>query len=168
MAGQTAIPLAEYLRTTYEGTDREYVHGCIVERGMPPYKHGRIQKQLCAIFDALEKRWPLFAATEVRLQITSDVVRIPDFCVFEGQEPAADPVREIPQVVVEISSPDDRLSATLQKLEEYRAAGIPNIWFVDIDQRRLFVYRADGLFAVEQYELPEFQFTLTRADLELG
>lgn len=168
MAAQTAIPLAEYLRTTYEGTDREYVQGCVVERGMPPYQHGKIQLLLGVHFHRLRQSALLFAASEVRLQLGPELVRIPDVAVFHGREPESNPIVERPLVVIELSSPDDRMSATLQKLEEYRAAGVPHIWFVDIDQKRLFVYRADGLFAVEQYELPEFKFTLTRADLELG
>jgi hypothetical protein len=37
---------AEYLSTSFENPDREYVHGEIVERGTPDYSHGRMQVEL--------------------------------------------------------------------------------------------------------------------------
>ena len=36
MAAKALIPVEEYLRTSYEDLDREYVDGEVVERPMPP------------------------------------------------------------------------------------------------------------------------------------
>jgi Uma2 family endonuclease len=40
---KTLMTAEEYLRTSFEGVDREYVDREIVERPMPTYDHGEIQ-----------------------------------------------------------------------------------------------------------------------------
>lgn len=52
----TAIPLEEYLDTTFEGPDREFRDGEVVERSMPDFIHGECQGLLVAFFVALKKR----------------------------------------------------------------------------------------------------------------
>jgi Uma2 family endonuclease len=43
MGVHTAIPLEEYLDTTFEGLDREFRDGEVVERSMPDFIHGECQ-----------------------------------------------------------------------------------------------------------------------------
>ena len=88
-----------------------------------------------------------------------------DLAVFFGAEPSAPIPDAPPYVVVEVLSPDDRFSEIMEKLEEYRAWGIPNIWFVDPWARKLNVYGASGLVQVESLNLPEYNFQITAADL---
>ncbi len=44
------MTIDEYLRTSYEGTDREYVDGEVVERSMPSLDHSEIQVRWIEIF----------------------------------------------------------------------------------------------------------------------
>ena len=68
-------------------------------------------------------------------------------------------------LVVEISSPDDRLDAMLQKLEEYRVWGVPHIWLIEPELKRIHVYDGGSLTAVSRLELPKFGFAVTAEEL---
>lgn len=161
------IRVEDYLKTSYENPDPEFVHGHVLERSQPLYQHARIQKRLAAIFDRLEERFALFTCTGLRILVAPGIVRVPDVTVFSGQEPASNPVSEKPLVVVEVSSPDDRISAVLEKLEEYRAADIKHIWFVDPAQKSFFLYSAAGLQRAEAFRLSAYGLEIRPADVYL-
>lgn len=89
MATQPLVAPETYLKMSFEGLDREYVEGELVERGMPTYLHARIQAILSALFEMRRREGtPLFVASELRLAIhPNHRYRIPDICVFAGPEP---------------------------------------------------------------------------------
>ena len=68
-------------------------------------------------------------------------------------------------LVVEISSPDDRLDAMLQKLEEYRVWGVRHIWLIEPELKRIHVYDGGSLTAVSRLELAQFGFAVTAEEL---
>jgi hypothetical protein len=59
---------------------------------------------------------------------------------------------------------DDRLSEVPRKCEEYGTWGVPNIWVIESEMRKLYVYTA-GFSEVDRFELPEFGFSVTAASL---
>ncbi len=155
------ISLQEYLSTSYEGTDREYVHGAVIERSMPSWTHGRTQGDIVRRFGNLPQSCRLYAGTEVRMQLAPDVFRVPDVAVFAGSPPGKD-VSDIPPLVaVEVLSADDRLPDVLRKLEEYREWGVPHIWLIDPQLRRQYFYRDQKLNEVPALELPGYPIQLT-------
>ena len=80
MAVKTLVTLDEYLGTTYEGTDREFVEGEVVERSMPTYDHGEMQMHWGVIIHELKRHGlPLRAVSEVRLRVSGERVRVPGF-----------------------------------------------------------------------------------------
>jgi Uma2 family endonuclease len=66
---------AEYLSTSFENPDREYVHGEIVERGTPDYPHGRMQVELGFRFVELRDTHRLFVCFSTRMRLVSDLYR---------------------------------------------------------------------------------------------
>ena len=126
-----ASRLAEYLSTSFEGTDREYVRGKIIERSMPDYPHGRMQAELAHPFRHLRDSHHLFVCSGTRMRLAPDLYRIADIAVFAGTEPDESVPSRPPLLVVEIISPDDRYSEVLEKLAEYRQWGVSHIWVVD-------------------------------------
>lgn len=123
---------------------------------MPNLIHGRTQQRVAVHLDGVGYCW-----TEVRMRLTEDLYRIPDVAVFEGTGPT-DAVPAIPPLlIVEISSPDDRLDAMLQKLEEYRVWGVPHIWLIEPELKRIHVYDLGSLREVSRLELPQFGFAVT-------
>ena len=163
MATKTQIRAEDYLRMTFEH-DAEFVHGEIVERSMPDLSHGRLEGLIFAQFDRLRQSHGLYPCVEVRMRIASDVYRIPDVAVFA--HPTSQQVPDKPPlVVVEILSKDDRHSDLMQKLEEYRAWGVPHIWVIDPSTQRFSMYTELGLQKVSSLSLSDYPFELTPAEL---
>jgi Uma2 family endonuclease len=162
MGASTAVSIEDYLRTSFPDLDREYRDGEIVERSMPDYLHGKAQLLLGIFFAMLRRRLPLFPASETRLRMGPKVL-IPDLSVFYPNEPPNQPT-EPPLIAIEILSPDDRLSAVREKLEEYRAWGVPHVWLVDPHSRRLYTCEA-GLTEVASLKVPELEIELKPADV---
>jgi len=53
----------------------------------------------------------------------------------------------------------------MQKLEEYLAWGVANIWVVDPITKRFSLYTHLGLQNVSSFSLPDYPFQLTPSDL---
>jgi Uma2 family endonuclease len=53
----------------------------------------------------------------------------------------------------------------VEKLDEYKRWGVPNVWLVDPHSHRLYVYGDSGLAEVKAYELPQYKLRLSRDDL---
>ena len=152
---KTLISEEEYLRTGFEDRTPEYIDGELVERSVPNKSHSSAQVELAFVFRTLQQRLPLFPLSELRVPVAPRKYRIADLVVYT-QEPAAELPQELPLVVIEIVSPDDRYELLMTRLEEFRTWGVPHVWLVDPGMRRLSVYREGGLTAVEAFELPEF------------
>lgn len=168
MATQVLISPEEYLTTTYSDLDREYVQGHIMERSLPTILHGRIQILLGFLFEMLRRRHPVFAISEVRHALNPQALyRIPDVAVFADSLPEGLYPSSPPLVTIEILSPEDRMSEVLQKCTEYQAWGVPHIWLIDPENKKLYIYDSTGLHPTESLPLPQYDFAITLADLNL-
>jgi Uma2 family endonuclease len=164
MSTKTLMSVEEYLRTTFDGADREYLDGEVVERNMGNKSHGKIQLRLGSLLQAIEQRTGIFVVVEVRQKVTPTRYRIPDIAVFE-HEPAEEVPSIPPVVAIEILSPDDRIGYIVPKLEEYRRWGVKHIWAADPEDRKFFTYGEAGLHEVVELSLPEYGITLTAAEV---
>jgi Uma2 family endonuclease len=163
VATKTQITAEQYLRMTFEH-DAEFVHGEIVERSMPDYVHSTIQYLILLRLAVLTGDYRLHPRPELRLKLAPDVFRIPDISVL--MEPPQQRVPDQPPlVVIEILSKDDRHSNLMQKLEEYRVWGVPNIWVIDPATQRFSSYTELGLQNVSSFSLPNYPFQLSPAEL---
>lgn len=168
MATQTPLAPSDYLASTFDGPDREYLDGQLKERSLPTYLHARLQILIGALLYALSRRHAVYPASELRIQIEpGQRYRIPDLCLLSVEPPADSIAIHPPLLAIEISSPDDRLADTLTKFAEYQAIGISHIWLIDGENRRLYQYDAAGLHPATSLSLPQFDFHLTLATLEL-
>jgi Uma2 family endonuclease len=163
VATKTQIRSEDYLRMTFEH-DAEFVHGEIVERGMPDEIHSAIQFLILLKFGSLVQSYPLYPRPEIRMRVERDRYRVADIAIFAGSHPQ--PVPETPPlVVVEILSKDDRHSDVIQKLEEYREWGVAHIWVIDPSTKRFWLYNELGLQNASSLALSEYPFQLTPAEL---
>jgi Uma2 family endonuclease len=158
------MSVEEYLHTTFDGADREYLDGEVVERNMGNKSHGKIQLRLGSLLQAFEQRTGIYVVVEVRQKVTGTRFRIPDVAVFED-EPEEEVPSTPPLVAIEILSPDDRVGYVIPKLEEYRQWGVRHIWLADPDSRKLFTYGDAGLHEVTELSLPQHGIALTLADV---
>jgi Uma2 family endonuclease len=162
MSTKTLMSVDEYLHTSFDGADREYLDGEVVERNMGNDAHSAVQVELIYCFRLQQDRTGLHVRSELRHQVKENRFRIPDVAVFEGMPPASVPATP-PLVAIEILSPDDRIGYIVPKLEEYRQWGVRHIWIADPDDRKLFTYGDTGLHEVKELCLPEYEITLTHA-----
>lgn len=163
MEAEAAISVEEYIHTSFPDLDREFRDGEVINRTMPDYLHSKTQIILGMYFALLRNTLRLFPGSELRLRIREGLYRIPDIAVFHPTEPTEGIPSALPFIVIEILSPDDRMSDVRGKLEEYRDWGVPHVWLVDPHSRRL--YTCDhGLHEVETLRVPELDLVLTPSD----
>ncbi len=57
------------------------------------------------------------------------------------------------------------MTEILQKLEEYRTWGVANIWLIDPDLRKAFLYSSTGFTEVRTLDLPDFSVSIPLAEV---
>jgi Uma2 family endonuclease len=159
MATKALITAEQYLSLRTE-RESELVLGEIVERTLPTRDHGRTHQRLAVYLERVG-----YCCTEVRMKLAEDLYRIPDVAVFEGSGPTDQVPTTPPLLIVEVSSPDDRLHDLLQKFAEYQQWGAQHIWLVEPELKRCHVYDRGSLREVSRFELPESQFALATSEL---
>ena len=143
MSTATLISVEEYLNTSYPDGDREYVDGRLVETNVGDFLHGDLQ---LSIGMYLRTHYPrLWVATTVRTQVKKTRFRIPDVVAGLIPRPVSGAILDPPLLVVEILSPDDRAEELQEKIDEYLAFGIPNVWVVNPRTRRGYMYTHEGM-----------------------
>jgi Uma2 family endonuclease len=142
MSTRTLIPVEEYLTTVYR-PDCDYVDGDVLERNLGERDHGRLQLKLGAYFLARQAQWNSYAIVEQRVQVRPGRFRVPDVCVVLG-ETDEQVLTAPPFLCIEILSPEDRMSGVQERIDDYFAMGIPNVWIVDPGRRCAFDATASG------------------------
>jgi Uma2 family endonuclease len=130
MATTAQIGIETYLKTSYH-PDCDYVDGEIEERNLGEFDHAQLQAALAAWFYAHRKEWNIHVLPEQRVRVSATRVRIPDVCLVSRDLSAEQVITKPPIVVVEILSPEDRVRRYNDRLEDYRAMGVNNIWVID-------------------------------------
>ena len=149
------IPLIsadEYLNSSYH-PDREYVDGVLVERGEATIAHALLHVILCSPLSAYRRQLRFEPLPSVRTQIVEGArYRIPDLMLCPVPLPAGKIVNSIPWAVIEILSPEDRMSDQLARFRDYKQIGV--LHMVLLDPEDLVAYRFD-----ENGSLIETRFT---------
>jgi len=154
VAAKTQVSLEDYLGTSFQ-PDCDYLDGELVERNVGQRRHSKVQRTLLSLFHRPTATVPLYAFPELRLKLATRRYRVADLVAFAGQEPAEEIPSSPPLVAIEILSPDDRFREIHEKLADYRAWGVPHVWFVDPYERKIYVYGDRGLTEVPALEIPE-------------
>ncbi len=100
----------------------------------------------------------LSAETGFIIRRNPDRVRAPDVAVVKTEripeeDLPAGYIPGVPDLAVEVVSPNDRASEVLDKVDDWLRAGTRIVWVVYPSPVRLFVHRADG--SVEQLGLDD-------------
>ncbi len=143
MATTAFIPVEEYLHTSYR-PDVDYVDGELEERNLGEQWHSVVQKTISAIFYLHRKDWGLRSLTEQRVQVNATRYRIPDVCVVASADPIVGILHAPPLLCVEVLSPEDRFSRTLQRVQEFIQMGVPQVWIIDPNSRDIWTVGSDG------------------------
>ena len=143
MATGTQISVEEYLHTTYR-PDCDYVDGVVEERNLGERDHSWIQGRLVTFFLSQFRKTGIAALPEWRFQTKPTRFRIPDVVVTRGK-PDEQILTKPPLLCIEIVSPEDQVSRTNLRIQEYLDFGVPVVWLVDPAERRVWVYSKNGM-----------------------
>ena len=140
MTVKTLMDVEEYLRTSFDGPDCEYLDGEIVERNVGELPHSRVQKRLLTALDGLVSPQGMEVLPEIRIRMTPTRYRVPDIAVWRpgdiGQRIPTVP----PFLAVEILSPEDRMTRMLPKIQEYLSIGVEYVWVIDPDVKQALCF----------------------------
>lgn len=129
----------------------ELVRGEAVEMPSPTKIHGVVCKTISRILDEYAERVGRGYVTGndsgTLLERDPDTVRGPDVAFFLDADSFDDlhPKwgEEPPVFVVEVMSPNDRMSDVNDKIADYLDNGVRLVWLVDPELRKVSVYRPD-------------------------
>jgi Uma2 family endonuclease len=156
--------LAEYLRTSYR-PDCDYVDGEVRERNLGEFDHAAVQAFLTSWFYQHRHDWALQVLPEMRIRVSAARVRIADVCLVERSHPVEQVLTHAPLAVIEILSPEDRISRYHERLTDYRGMGIQNVWVIDTSARVGYNCSTTAWMPVEEFRVAETQITLRLSDL---
>jgi Uma2 family endonuclease len=125
------MTVEQYLRTQFEGSDREYLDGRIVERNMGEWCHAVVQAEVTHLLRLKRPELGIHVITEIRTRVAETRIRIPDVGVWLADyEPEGVPTVP-PFLAVEIISPDDRPKPMREKIREYLTWGVKWVWLIN-------------------------------------
>lgn len=157
-----------------ENRDRsfELINGEIVEK-MPTGTHSFIQALIARVFANYFHIHRIgWAFTEFRIKLADqkgyDV--IPDVVALLSANrifPGDEPLPYMPEIVVEIKSPDDRLMEMREKARFYLANGVKIVWLVHPEKRLVYVLTPNSDDTMDENDvldggdvLPDFQVSV--------
>jgi len=149
---------------TFDGPEPDYLDGELKERHLGSTPHFEAQERMLEVFRSLKQSHSLFAYPEVTLRISPRRYRIADVAVFTVRPRSKYP-SEPPKFVIEIVSEDDRYVDIQEKLAEYHAWGVTNIWLVDPWTKKLGVFDQAGFHEITAFEVSELSLRLSAADI---
>jgi Uma2 family endonuclease len=166
--GRLVVDWEGYLNLPDDLTHYEIIDGEVIPLASPRLKHQVIVKRLLqqidrfvqpkrlgelltAPFDFVIRRAPVRTRQPDLFFLSRE--RLHDWTHLQEQ-----PRLEFaPDLVIEILSPSETYTYWSEKLQDYYALGVPEVWLVDIDKRAIEVqvreaggYRSLGWFAGEQ------------------
>ncbi len=83
-------------------------------------------------------RLRLLVLPELRVRIEPRRFRVIDLAVYRGSWPEGRYATQPAFAAIEIVSPDDRYGRLTHRLEDYRRWGVPHVWLVDPELKRLY------------------------------
>jgi Uma2 family endonuclease len=143
MSSIAGISIEEYLSTTYR-PDCDYVDGEVRERNVGGFDHGRLQARLAMWFGNHERDWRILVTVEQRVRVVPGRYRIPDVCVIDWDQPIEQVFTAPPLICIEVLSKDDSLRSIRERVDEYLAFGVPNVWIIDPVLRKAYVCTPSG------------------------
>lgn len=168
MATTTAatISVEEYLHSSYE-PDVEYIDGQIEERNVGEIEHSALIAAIMQLFLQHAKEWQVRVLPDVRTQVSPTRFRVPDIVICSRSSQDKRIVRETPLVIIEVLSPEDRISHYHQRIADYRTMGVKAIWVVDPETRRGWDCSTGNWIETAQFQLAPISMDLAAVFAEL-
>ncbi len=166
MATPVLIPVEEYLRTTYR-PDCDYVDGEVKERNVGETPHATVQSFLGAIFLNNRAAWGVRPYTEQRVQVSAKNYRVADLCAVRLGTPPGGIIRTPPLICVEVLSSGQSLRDIEDRVRDYAAMGVENIWIIDPNLRKAWTASPSGIapLTADVFTVPGTPIRIPLADI---
>lgn len=141
----------DLLRLHSEGVYGELIRGVLQETMPPGERHGAIMAEITALLVVFVKRFRLGRVTTgdvgVWIERDPDTVRGPDIAFFSTERIQAGPPLPgysvaIPDLVVEIVSPNDKSHEIYDKARMWLSHGVRLVWVVKPETRTVEVHQS--------------------------
>lgn len=140
----------EFLALPEDPVRYELIDGVVQMSPSASYRHQQVHAeiffQVCRFLDA----HPLGSmVADIDIRLRDDLVYRPDLVFLTAAKAALchDRVTEVPDLIVEIISPDSRAFDSQTKLHDYEAAGVGEYWLIDpLQQSMRFFVLTDGTY----------------------
>jgi Uma2 family endonuclease len=163
---RSQIGVEKYLGLSFDDRpEPDYIDGAVVERALPTVLRSRVKALLALLFEPLSNRVRLTMMLGLRLRIEPRLFRIVDFAIYLGSRPEGRYATTPAFVTIEIISADDCFVDVTQRLQDYRRWGVPYVWLVDPQLKRLYEYTEAGLLQYASLRLSEFDFEISAQEL---
>jgi Uma2 family endonuclease len=140
MSTKLLMDVEEYLRTSFDGSDCDYLDGEVVERNMGELPHADVQGNLLRLLQRLRSKLGIRVVPEIRIQIHSRRFRLADLALWRGDDIGTNIPTKPPFLVVEILSTEDRMVRMLPKIQEYLSIGVEYVWLVDPQEKAALTF----------------------------
>ena len=130
MLAAAKIPVAVYLQAEYE-PDVDYLDGSLEERNVGERDHAAWQLAVQLWFAQHAREWNTIGLPELRIQVSATRYRVADVAILDRDAPYEQIPKTPPLAVFEVLSPEDRLSRVRERLADYEAMGVAEIWLID-------------------------------------
>jgi Uma2 family endonuclease len=167
MSAKVLMDVDEYLKTSFDGADCEYLDGEVVERNMCELPHGDVQLTLGSLLRQSRRRLGIRVVPEIRIRISSTRYRVADLAVWRNDNIGTGIPTIPPFLAIEILSPEDRMTRMQPKIAEYLSIGVEWIWLIDPIEKSAICYSqrnpAGALVDVLKTEGPAIEIPLSAA-----
>jgi Uma2 family endonuclease len=144
MSTKVLMDVDEYLRTSFDGPDCEYLDGEVVERNMGELPHADVQGNLYRRLWQFRSTLGIRVELEIRVRIHPSRYRVPDIAVWRDDNIGTRIPTVPPFLVVEILSPEDRMVRMVPKIQEYLAIGVESVWVIDPQEKSAVCYSREN------------------------
>ncbi|HUI78635.1 MAG TPA: Uma2 family endonuclease [Bryobacteraceae bacterium] len=133
-----------------------------VERNAGEYDHSRMLGAVLSYLHARRLQWSISVFPILRVLVSPTRIRVPDVCAFTS-EPTEQVPSTPPFICIEILSPEDRLSAMHQRVQDYLNFDVPYVWILDPATRKAYRSTPNALTEISELQTdnPEITVPLT-------
>jgi len=164
MSSTTSISVSEYLNSSYS-PDRDFVDGRVEERNVGEHDHAAVQAALILWFGQRQDEWRIEVLPEQRIRISATKFRVPDICLVSLDEPVEQILTRPPLACIEILSPEDTLRRMQERIDDYRAFGVGNIWVLDPATQRGYDCNSSGFLEAAEFAISGTSIRLSLPEL---
>ncbi len=137
----------EQFEREYLGKNAELIHGEVHPTMPAGFEHREIAGRLHGYLamHVFPNQLGVVLSAETGFVLRKDTVRAPDVA-FIRKERIPSPretgfCRVVPDLVVEVISPNDTTAFIEEKVSEWLSAGVPLVWVIDPPQRTVVIHR---------------------------